>query len=248
VWIGLNGPMRGSGALSTPLLGLDDPLAAGLHLLGAALFGWQALRLVRRAGEARRRGVALAVFAASAVAVLTISGTYHGLSADHSWKPFFQRADHSAIFLLIAGTLTSFHAVAFFGRGRWWMVGLVWAIALAALFGKVALWSRVGDDLGLVLYVGLSAVGLPSIAFLPRKLAWRAYLPMGLGAAVYVGGALVDHLGEGWLWPSLFGPHEFFHVAVLTALLLHWRFFHDWALPGRVIAQPAGSPSALQRA
>jgi len=240
--------MRGSGNLSTAFLGLDDPLAAGLHLLGAALFGWQALRLVRRAGEARRRGVALAVFAASAVAVLSISGTYHGLSADHAWKSFFQRADHSAIFLLIAGTLTSFHAVGFLGRGRLWMVGLVWALALAALFGKVALWSQVGDGLGLVLYVAVSAVALPSIAFLPRRLAWRAYLPMGLGAAVYVGGALVDHLGEGWLWPSLFGPHELFHVAVLTALLLHWRFFHAWALPGPVVVHPAGALPTLQRA
>jgi predicted membrane channel-forming protein YqfA (hemolysin III family) len=90
-----------------------------------------------------------------------------------------------------------------------------------------------------VLYVAVSAVALPSIAFLPRRLAWRAYLPMGLGAAVYVGGALVDHLGEGWLWPSLFGAHELFHVAVLTALLLHWRFFHDWA-PARFL--PLGHP------
>lgn len=223
-------------------------MASALHLLGAALFGWQALRLVRRAGDARRRSAALAVFAISAVAVLTISGTYHALSADHAWKAFFQRADHSAIFLLIAGTLTSFHAVAFSGRGRSWMVGLVWVVAFSALFGKVALWSHVGDGLGLVMYVGLSAIGLTSIAFLPRKLRWRAYVPMGLGAAVYVGGALVDHLGEGWLWPSVFGPHEFFHVAVLTALLLHWRFFHDWALPGRVIVRLPETGPTLQGA
>jgi hemolysin III len=223
-------------------------MASALHLLGAAVFGWQALRLVRRAGEARRRSAALAVFAISAVAVLVISGTYHGLPVDHAWKPFLQRADHSAIFLLIAGTLSCFNAVGFSGRARSWMVGLVWVVALTALFGKVALWARVGDDLGLVLYVGLSAVGLSSIAFLPRKLGWSAYIPMGLGAAVYVGGALVDHLGEEWLWPSVFGPHEFFHVAVLTALFLHWRFFHDWALPGRVIAQPAGTLPAFRGA
>jgi predicted membrane channel-forming protein YqfA (hemolysin III family) len=163
-------------------------MASALHLLGAAVFGWQALRLVRRAGEARRRSAALAVFAISAVAVLVISGTYHGLPVDHAWKPFLQRADHSAIFLLIAGTLTCFHAVGLMGRGRSWMVGLVWVVAL------------------------------------------------------------VDHLGEGWFWPSVFGPHEFFHVAVLTALFLHWRFFHAWALPGRVIVRPAGTLSTFQRA
>jgi channel protein (hemolysin III family) len=240
--------MSASGALSTALFGIDDPLAAALHLLGALFFGWQALRLVRRAGEARRRGAALAVFAASAVGLLALSATYHALPADHAWKPFFQRADHAAIFLLIAGTLTSFHAIGFFGRGRWWMLGLVWAVALGALFVKVALWSRVGDGLGLVLYVGLSAVGLSSIAFLPRKLAWRAYLPMAVGALVYVGGALIDHFARGWLWPSVFGSHELFHVAVLAALLVHWRFFHDQALPGRAALPGAVPLPGLQRA
>jgi hemolysin III len=240
--------MNPSGALSTPLLGLDDPLAAALHLLGAAFFAWQALRLVRRAGDARRRGLALAVFAITAVAVLGISGAYHGLPADHAWKPLLRRADHAAIFLLIAGTLTGFHAVGFFGRGRLWMVGLVWVVAFTVLFGKVALWSRVGDGLGLLLYLGLSAIGLSSIAFLPRKLVWSAYVPMALGAAVYVAGALVDHFSDEWFWPSVFGPHEFFHVAVLTALFLHWRFFHHWALPGRVVLQPTETLATLQGA
>jgi len=246
--IGFTVRMHPSGALSVPLLGLDDPVAAGLHLLGALLFGWRALHLVRRGGAARRRSAALAVFAVSAVGVLGISGTYHALPGDHAWKAFFQRADHAAIFLLIAGTLTSFHAVGFLGRGRSWMVGLVWVVAFAALFGKVALWSRVGDGLGLMMYVGLSAIGLSSIVFLPRKLRWRAYVPMGLGAGVYVGGALVDNFAKGWLWPSVFGPHELFHVAVLTALLLHWRFFHDWALPGRVTARLPETGPTLQRA
>ncbi len=240
--------MQDSGVLSASLFGLDDPVASALHLSGAVFFGWQALRLVRRAGEARRRGAALAVFAATAVALLTLSACFHGLPRGHAWKPFFQRADHSAIFLLIAGTLTSFHAVGFFGRGRWWMLVLVWTVAFAALFGKLVLWSHVGDGLGLVLYVGLSAIGLMSLVFLPRKLAWRAYVPMLLGALVYVGGALIDHLGKGWLWPSVFGSHELFHVAVLAALLLHWRFFHDWAVPGRVIVPPASLLPRLQRA
>ena len=238
--------MRLSGQLSTPLAGVDDPVACLLHLAGAGFFAWQALRLVRRAGEARRRAAALAVFAGASVGALGISAAYHVLSAGHAWKPLLQRADHSAIFLLIAGTLTAFHAVGFHGRGRWWMVGLVWTIALSAMAVKIVWWATLGDGVGLALYVGLSALGLSSLLFLPRKLPLRAFAPMGIGGAVYVSGALGDHFAVGALFPAVFGPHELFHVAVLTALLVHWQFFHEWALPGRATAPaPARASAAL---
>jgi channel protein (hemolysin III family) len=226
--------MQFSGALSTPLGWVDDPVASALHLLAAAWFACQALQLVQRAGDAYRRRAALTVFAVSAVVVLATSAIYHSLPASNDWKPLFQRLDHSAIFVLIAGTLTAYHSVGFRGRGRWWMVGVIWLLTAAAVAGKLALWSTLGDGVGLALYVGISAAGLSSIVFLPRKLPWFGYVLMAAGGLVYVAGALLDHAGWVWIVPSVFGPHEIFHVAVITALVLHWRFFHEWAIPGRV--------------
>jgi channel protein (hemolysin III family) len=162
--------MRFSSEFTTPLAGIEDPVACGLHLAGAVFFAWQARKLVRRAGIARRRAAALAIFAGSGVLVLGISAFYHGLAVDHPWKAAFQRADHAAIFLLIAGTLTPYHAIGFHGRGRWWMVGGTWVIALVALVLKTVFWSDVGDGLGLCLYVGLAAIGLGAVLVLPRRL------------------------------------------------------------------------------
>lgn len=241
-----------SGEFTTSLAGIEDPVACGLHLAGAVFFAWQARKLVRRAGIARRRAAALAVFAGSGVLVLGVSACYHVFAVDHPWKAALQRADHAAIFLLIAGTLTPYHAIGFHGRGRWWMVGATWVIAVAALVLKTAFWSDVGAGLGLGLYVGLSAIGLAAILVLPRRLPWVALLLMAVGAFVYVAGAFADHLKVGWLVPGWFGPHEIFHVAVLGALLLHWRFFHEWSIPGRVPSRevvpvravPMPSPSA----
>jgi hemolysin III len=92
----------------------------------------------------------------------------------------------------------------------------------------------VGAGLSLGLYVGLAASGLGAILILPRRLPKVALLLMALGALVYVAGAFADYLDVGQLVPGWFGPHEIFHVAVLSGLLLHWRFFHDWSIPGRV--------------
>jgi len=236
------GGMRLSGELTTPLGFLGDPVACALHAAGAVWFAWQALRLVRRAGEARRRAAALALFAGAAVVALATSALYHGLPLDHGWKLGLQRLDHSAIFLLIGGTLTAFHAVAFHGRGRWWMVAAIWVLAAAALAGKVVWWATLGDGVGLALYIGISALGLSSVVFLPRKLPWRAFAPMAGGALLYVGGALLDHLATVWIVPRVLGSHEVLHAAVLGALLLHWEFFHAWAEPGRAAASAAASP------
>ena len=237
--------MQVSGQLSLPLGRIDDPLACAIHAAGAAWFAWRALELVRRAGAAQRRAGALAIFAGSAVGVLATSALYHGLPAAHAWKASLQRMDHAAIFLLIAGTLTALHAIGFRGRGRWWMVGLIWLFTGLALLGKIVWWARMSDGLGLVLYVGLSAAGLSSMLFLPRKLPWHAFVPMAGGALVYGVGALLDHEGVAWLVPGVLGPHEIFHGAVLGALLLHWRFFHAWAIPGRVAApSPAAALAA----
>ena len=246
------GPSEFSGEFTTPRAGIEDPVAFGLHLAGAVFFAWQARKLVRRAGIARRRAAALAVFAGTGVLVLGISAFYHALAADHSWKAVLQRADHAAIFLLIAGTLTAYHAIGFHGQGRWWMVGGTWVVALGALVLKTVFWSDVGDGLGLALYVGLAAIGLGALFVLPRRLPWIALLLMVAGAVVYVAGAVADHLDVGRLVPGWFGPHEIFHLGVLSALLLHWRFFHDWSIPGRVPvreavrrrAVPLPSPSA----
>ncbi len=233
-----------SGELTAPFFGVADPASSVLHLAGAVFFAWRAVRLARRAGERRWRAAALYLFSLTAVLALGFSGTYHALAAEHPWKFTFQRIDHSAIFLLIAGTLTAFHAVGFSGRGRWWMVCLIWAITWSALFGKIALWTSLGDGVGLLLYILLSIVGLSSILFLPLTLHWRAYDLMAAGAVTYVVGALVDHFELFWLIPGVFGPHEFFHCAVLAALFLHWRFFYAWATPQLARGAAAGRPIA----
>ncbi len=227
----LNGRVRLSGEFSVPWAGVDDPIACGLHLAGALFFGWQAAKLVRRAGEARRRAAALAVFAGAGVLVLATSALYHGLPATHDWKLPLQRADHAAIFVLIAGTLTVYHAIGFHGRGRFWLVGLTWALALGLLVAKNAFWSQVGD--GYALYMGLSATGLGAVVVLPRRLPWQAFAPMVVGAALYVAGACFDAWKVAVLVPGWIGPHEVFHVAVLCALAVHWSFFSAWAIPGR---------------
>ena len=50
-----------------------------------------------------------------------------------------------------------------------------------------------------------------------------------LGGVVYSIGAIF--LGLEWptIWRGVLGPHELWHVAVLTAMGLHWKFVFEHA-------------------
>ena len=91
--------------------------------------------------------VGVSVFAASMIALYLASTLYHALTHDGA-KRFFRVLDHSAIFILIAGTYTPFTLGVMRGPWGWTLFGLVWGLALLgvtkkALFGAQYVWLSV---------------------------------------------------------------------------------------------------------
>jgi hemolysin III len=87
--------------------------------------------------EAIRRGnsgfvVGVSVFAASMVLLYLSSTLYHALPAGKA-KRVFRIMEHSAIFLLIAGTYTPFTLGVLRGAWGWTLLGLVWGLALTGI-------------------------------------------------------------------------------------------------------------------
>ena len=68
------------------------------------------------------------VFAATLVLLFSASTLYHALKAGKA-KRVFRVLDHSAVFLLIAGTYTPFTLGALRGPWGWTLLGLVWSLA-----------------------------------------------------------------------------------------------------------------------
>jgi hemolysin III len=87
--------------------------------------------------QALRRGDAVftigaSVFAATMVLLYLASTLYHALPAGNA-KRVFRVIEHSAIFLLIAGTYTPFTLGVLRGAWGWTLLGLVWGIAVAGV-------------------------------------------------------------------------------------------------------------------
>jgi len=76
--------------------------------------------------------VGASIFATTMVLLYLASTLYHALPVGRA-KRVFRVIEHSAIFLLIAGTYTPFTLGVLRGAWGWTLFGLVWSIALAGL-------------------------------------------------------------------------------------------------------------------
>lgn len=91
--------------------------------------------------HAVRRGetgfiVGASIFAATMVLLYLASTLYHALPAGKT-KRVFRVIEHSAIYLLIAGTYTPFTLGVLRGAWGWTLFGLVWGLAVAGVILKV---------------------------------------------------------------------------------------------------------------
>ena len=95
---------------------------------------------------------ATVIYGLSLIAMKGISACYH-MSAPSPFKEILRRFDHSAIYLLIAGTYTPFGVLVGGAAGFWTLVG-IWTCAAAGISLQV-LAPRKLEWLGLALYLGM---------------------------------------------------------------------------------------------
>lgn len=219
-----------------PIPGFADPFSSISHLLGAVVFACLAPLLVLRGRGDRWRVASLAVFAASTVLLLAVSGVYHLLPHGTVGRAALGQMDRAAIFALIAASFTPLHVILFRGPWRWAPLLVVWLIAAAGVTVKPVFFGGTPDWVGSALYLAMGWLGAVSCAALWRRHGWRFVRPVVLGGLAYTVGAVVDVAYYPVAVAGVVGSHELFHLFVLLGVALHWRFvwtFADGTIPPR---------------
>jgi hemolysin III len=141
-WLGtcmaelINMPLAAPGRRQSRGEELANSISHGIGLI-AVLVGIPFLILgAIRQGEAQSI-VGVCIFAASMVLLYLGSTLYHALPAGKA-KNVFQIIEHSAIYLLIAGTYTPFTLGVLHGAWGWSLLGLIWSFALAGVIFKIS--------------------------------------------------------------------------------------------------------------
>jgi hemolysin III len=194
------------------LRGVSHQVAAMISAPAVAL-----LWLGAGTGSAR---LGAAVYGASLVVLFSISAFYHRPTWPPLARDWIGRLDHSAIFLLIAGTYTPF-GLLLGPAGGTTLLAVVWGGALLGVLSSLV-WPDAPKPLRAALYV---ALGWTFLAKLPALLQAAGPLAFGLlfaGGVVYTAGALVFALQRPDPFPRVFGYHEIFHLLVVVAAALHF--------------------------
>ena len=76
------------------------------------------------------------IFAATMIVLYAVSTLYHSFHPGRL-KHIFRIIDHSAVYLLIAGTYTPFTLGVLYGAWGWTLLGMIWGFALAGVALKV---------------------------------------------------------------------------------------------------------------
>jgi len=155
------------------------------------------------------------------VFTITMLLLYLGSTLYHAWpqttaKFFLQTLDHSAIFLLIAGTYTPFALGPLRGSGGLIMLGIVWALALFGVIIKATRGTQRHRKLAMTLYLGTGWLGVVLIRPLALTIPLSAVLWLIAGGIAYTVGTLF------FANERLRYAHFIWHLFVLTGTGCHF--------------------------
>lgn len=167
--------------------------------------------------------VGCSIFGAALILLYTTSTLYHSIPHPRA-KAVMRTLDHSAIFILIAGTYTPFLLVNLRGPWGWSLFGIIWGLALIGIALRIARGRR-STLLSVGLYVGMGWAVVVAIEPMLDGVAPGGLLLLLLGGLAYTLGVVF------YVWKRLPYHHAIWHGFVLAGSILHFFAILFYVIP-----------------
>ena len=154
------------------------------------------------------------IFGASALLLFTTSVLYHAVQAPRA-KARLRLLDHSAIYLLIAGSYTPFTLGVMRGTWGWTLFGIVWGLAAVGILAKTTLGVRF-HLASTLMYLAMGWIGVVAARPLMHALTSHEIAWIIAGGLAYTAGVPF------YLWKSRRYTHAAWHVFVLAGVACHF--------------------------
>jgi hemolysin III len=158
--------------------------------------------------------VSFSIYGATLILLFASSTLYH--STKGRTKGVFRKFDHSAIYLLIAGTYTPFTLVTLRGAWGWSLFGVVWGLAIAGIVQELTL-AKGARWISLVIYIVMGWVAVVGVVPMLAALTWTGFAWVLVGGVVYTAGTvfyIFDDKYRHW--------HGIWHLFVLAGAAIHY--------------------------
>jgi hemolysin III len=158
--------------------------------------------------------VSFSIYGISLVTLYLASTWYHG-TKEEKLKKKLNVFDHSAIYVLIAGTYTPFLLVSLHGAWGWSLFGVVWGLALIGIYFELVK-EKQNKVISAIAYILMGWVIVIAIKPLINNLAFGGLMWLMIGGLFYTIGAVF------YTRKKMPNHHGIFHVFVLLGSMAHW--------------------------
>ena len=215
---------------STGIAELPRPRLRGVFhqyaCIAAVVLG---LALVATAPGALARSAAL-IFGGSVALTFGVSALYHRVTWQPAARRLMRRLDHSAIYLLIAGTYTPYALLVLTGAWRFSLLAVIW-IGAALAIAQSLLWVDRPKWLSALLGIVLGWAGVAAFPQILEATGSAGASLLLIGGVLYTLGALVYARSRPDPVPAVFGYHELFHVLTILAAACQYAAIAFFLLP-----------------
>ncbi|MBA3882935.1 MAG: hemolysin III family protein [Chthoniobacterales bacterium] len=167
-------------------------------------------------------GIGAAVFAATMLLLYLGSTLYHAWPRS-AFKGALQVLDHSAIFLLIAGTYTPFTLGPLHGPRGWIILGSIWTLAICGVILKTRKGALHRPRLAISLYLGMGWLIIVAIRPLASAVPTSTMAWLVAGGVAYTGGVVF------FMREHIRYNHFIWHLFVLGGTLCHYLAVFTYA-------------------
>ncbi len=166
------------------------------------------------------------IYGSTMILLYVASTLYHGIPIP-SIKGILRQIDHSAIYLLIAGTYTPFMLVNLRGSWGWSLFGIVWGIAVLGIVLKATSYGRL-PGISLALYLAMGWIVVIAIKPMFAAIDQGGLLLLLLGGVAYTGGVVF------YVWKKLPYSHAIWHLFVMAGSCFHFFAILLYVIPSSI--------------
>jgi len=154
------------------------------------------------------------IFGTTLVLMYLSSTLYHTIPGENV-KMILRKIDHSAIYLLIAGTYTPFLLTSLRSNLGWILFAVIWSIAFIGIVIKVLTRIR-ARWISAVTYIGMGWIAVIPYKEMIRDIPSTSLLLMIAGGLFYTFGTLF------YVWKKLPFNHAIWHLFVIGGSACHY--------------------------
>lgn len=209
---------------------MREPVSGLTHFFAAiaAAFGLMALLIIGQGDTGKQ--LTLLIYGISLVLMFSVSAAYHLIEGKPEFIQVMRKFDHSAIYVLIAGTYTPICFNQFTGFLRWGMLAIIWGLAVAGVTGKIIVinsprWLTAGT------YLIMGWLSLLALREMILVLPLGALIWLFLGGIFFTVGAVIYITKIMNFIPEVFGYHEIWHIFVILGCLCHFVAILTYVAP-----------------